>query len=155
MNSEMQKRLSQDRQVFTLVGGWVAEVGCWAEILVRNTGLPLDLRYKPTNGINWFCQSNLQHHVVLCHVSNFAFCAFGKGSKKRSKIGPIEGGDKLKGSDNMKVHESKPLWVVARLSRDVVHKAVLNKGAMAPTQIPLKCQTSQSFGTSLPSVSQM
>ena len=34
MNSEMQKRLSQDRQVFTLVGGWVAEVGCWAEILV-------------------------------------------------------------------------------------------------------------------------
>ena len=36
----------------------------------------------------------------------------------------------------MKVdHESKPLWVVARLSRDVVHKAILNKGVIAPTQI--------------------
>ena len=36
----------------------------------------------------------------------------------------------------MKVdYESKPLWVVARLSRDVVHKAILNKGVIALTQI--------------------
>ena len=36
----------------------------------------------------------------------------------------------------MKVdHESKPLWVVARLSRDVVHKAILNKGVIVLTQI--------------------
>ena len=49
---------------------------------------------------------------------------YGSGTNGRDKIAMIV------------EHETKPLWVVARLSRDVVHKSILDRGFLRPTQIP-------------------